>query len=228
MEGNYNNLFNYKILYSKRRKKTVGFKIVDNTFIIRSPINISKNFLMTLIEKRKNWVIERIQNNKNKVNLINNDNIYYLGEKINIKIKETELLNTGGYCELYNNIFYITISKNYTKLLLEKIIKKWYKEQCLKIVKERAEYFALKYNLKYSKITIKEQKTVWGTCNYKNDLTFNLKIMMFEREIIDYLVVHELSHTIYKNHSIQYWKMVKNILPNYKELDNKLKNYKLF
>ena len=50
---------------------------------------------------------------------------------------------------------------------------------------------------------------------------------MFNLNVIDYLVVHELSPTIYRNHSQQYWNMVENILPNYKELDSILKNYKI-
>ena len=47
--------------------------------------------------------------------------------------------------------------------------------------------------------------------------------MMFEKEVIDYLIVHELTHTIHKNHSKEYWKAVENIIPNYKELNNRLK-----
>ena len=106
-------------------------------------------------------------------------------------------------------------------------IKNWYKKQCLNIIIERVKFYSEKYNLKYSKITIKEQKTVWGTCNYKNDLTFNFKILMFNLNVIDYLVVHELSHTIYRNQSQQYWNIIEKILPNYKELDSMLKNYKI-
>ena len=49
MEGNYNNLFNYKILYSKKRKRTIGYKIVDNTMVITSPYGVKSNFLMNLI-----------------------------------------------------------------------------------------------------------------------------------------------------------------------------------
>ena len=106
-------------------------------------------------------------------------------------------------------------------------IKNWYKKQCLNIIIERVNFYSEKYNLNYSQIIIKDQKTVWGTCNYKNDLTFNFKILMFNLNVIDYLVVHELSHTIYRNHSQQYWNMVEKILPNYKELDSMLKNYKI-
>ena len=226
MEGNFNNLFNYKILFSKKRRKTIGFKIVDNTFILTSPKNISQKFLMSFIEKKKDWVVERLEKSKNRKSLINQDSIIYLGQEIKINIIESPLLINGGYCEIVNNIFYITISKNYTNEMLTKIIKDWYKKQCLNLVQERVALYAKKYNLNYSKITIKEQKTVWGTCNQNNDLTFNLRIMMFRPEIIDYLVVHELSHTVHKNHSVKYWQFVESILPNYKELEKNLKNYK--
>lgn len=226
MEGNFNNLFNYKILYSKNRRKTIGFKIINDTFVLTSPKNISQNFLLSFIEKKKFWVIERIKKNKNKKSLINKDSILYLGKDIPMKIVESPLLVNGGYCEIVNDKFCVTISKGYTDDILNKIIKDWYKEQCFNLIKERVELYSTKYDLHYSKITIKEQKTVWGTCNQNNDLTFNLKIMMFQKDIIDYLVVHELSHTVYKNHSNKYWKFVEYMLPNYKELDYKLKNYK--
>ena len=226
MEGNYNNLFNYKILYSKKRKKTIGYKIVDNTMVITSPYGVKSDFLMNLIERKKYWAIERIEKNKKKKDYINQNSIIFLGNEIQINSKESELLSNGGYCELNDNILNITISKNYTQDILRNTIKNWYKKQCLNIIIERVKFYSEKYNLKYSKITIKEQKTVWGTCNYKNDLTFNFKILMFNLNVIDYLVVHELSHTIYRNHSQQYWNMVEKILPNYKELDSMLKNYK--
>ena len=227
MEGNYNNLFNYKILYSKKRKRTIGYKIVDNTMVITSPYGVKSDFLMNSIERKKYWAIERIEKNKNKKDYINQNSIIFLGKEIQINIKESELLSNGGYCELNDNILNITISKNYTQDILRNTIKNWYKKQCLNIIIERVKFYSEKYNLKYSKITIKEQKTVWGTCNYKNDLTFNFKILMFNLNVIDYLVVHELSHTIYRNHSQQYWNMVEKILPNYKELDSMLKNYKI-
>lgn len=227
MEGNYNNLFNYKILYSNKRKRTIGYKIVDNTMVITSPYGVKSNFLMNLIERKKYWAIERIEKNKKKKDYINQNSIIFLGNEIQINIKESELLFNGGYCELNDNILNITISKNYTQDILRNTIKNWYKKQCLNIIIERVKFYSEKYNLKYSKITIKEQKTVWGTCNYKNDLTFNFKILMFNLNVIDYLVVHELSHTIYRNHSQQYWNMVEKILPNYKELDSMLKNYKI-
>lgn len=223
MEGNYNNLFNYKIVYSKNRKMTIGFKVINDTLLVTSPKKVSKDFLMKLIEKRKYWAIEKIEKGKQKRKFINNNKILFLGKEIEISIKENNLLKNGGYCEFLNDRLNINISNGWSNELLENILKKWYKDECQKLISERVLYYAEKYNLNYGKITIKEQKSVWGTCNFRNNLAFNWKIMMFEPDIVDYLVVHELVHTIHKNHSAEYWKKVESILPNYKKLNDSLK-----
>ena len=224
MENNYANLFKYKITYSKNRKKTIAFKVRDDVLNIISPKGISENFLMKLIEKRKFWTIERINAKKERRKLIENNKILLLGKELDIDIKENLLLKNGGFCEYSNDKLIVNISKSYSEEILENIIKSWYKTKCLSLIKERVEFYSNAYNFKYNKITIKEQKTVWGTCNSNNDLTFNWKVIFFDINVVDYLVIHELTHTIYKNHSKDYWEKVKSIIPNYKELNGKLKN----
>ncbi len=223
MEGNYKNLFNYKITYSKKRKRTIGFRITGDTLTIMSPLKVSQKFLFDLLEKRKEWTIERLERKKSKRQLIQNDKVLFLGKDIELAINDSELLKDGGFCEINNDKLLVNISKNWTKELLQEIIKEWYKKECFKVINNRVQHFASQYNFNYGTIAIKEQKTVWGTCNFKNDLSFNWKIIFFEEQVIDYLVVHELVHTIYKNHSKKYWEKVESILQNYKELNKKLK-----
>lgn len=223
IEGNYNNLFNYKIIFSGKRKMTIAFKVIDNVLNIISPKKVPLDFLISLIEKRKNWTIERINRKKDQRNFIQDNKILFLGNEVELKIQENKLLKNGGYCDFINNKLIVNISKNWDENLLKNILVNWYKQECEKIMNDRVLFFANKYNLNYGKINIKEQKSVWGTCNAKNDLTFNWKIMFFKKDVIDYLVVHELVHTIHKNHSVKYWKKVESILPNYKELNEDLK-----
>ena len=70
MEGNYNNLFNYKITYSKKRKKTIGFKVENNILNIISPLKVSKKFLLSFLEKKKDWVINIIKKRNSLGNII--------------------------------------------------------------------------------------------------------------------------------------------------------------
>lgn len=153
-----------------------------------------------------------------------NNTLFFLGYSYDIKIIESKLL-IKPYCEIINNTFfiYVPINKKFDKL---QIITKWKIEQAKRIIPERIKYYLEKFNFNFNfktnRIFYKNQKTRWGSCSFVNNLNFNYNIVNKSIEVIDYLVVHELSHTIVKNHSKQFWHTVENILPNYKELKKEL------
>lgn len=96
-------------------------------------------------------------------------------------------------------------------------------EKAAKIFPERVAFYAAKMGVTYSKITIREQKTRWGSCSSKGNLNFNWKLVRMPMEILDYVVVHELAHRKEMNHSAKFWKVVEEILPDYKERRKYLK-----
>ena len=68
----------------------------------------------------------------------------------------------------------------------------------------------------YGKVTIRSQKTRWGSCSARGNLNFNCLLMLTPPEVQDYVLVHELAHRIEMNHSPRFWKIVENVLPDYK------------
>ena len=85
------------------------------------------------------------------------------------------------------------------------------------IITEKVRLFADKIGVKYGKITIRNQKTRYGSCSAKGNLNFNCLIMLMPEKIIDYVIVHELCHIKELNHSRRFWNEVESILPDYKE-----------
>ena len=85
------------------------------------------------------------------------------------------------------------------------------------IIEEKVRHFADKIGVEYGKITIRNQRTRYGSCSAKGNLNFNCLIMLMPEEIIDYVIVHELCHIKEMNHSRRFWKEVEDILPDYKE-----------
>lgn len=89
-------------------------------------------------------------------------------------------------------------------------------QQALKTIPERVAYFAPLVGVTYGKITIRSQRSRWGSCSGKGNLNFNCLLMLAPAEVLDYVVVHELCHRKEMNHSKQFWAEVARVLPDYK------------
>lgn len=116
--------------------------------------------------------------------------------------------------------------KSRPKIVREKISKEDYDKyriQTLKIVNEKIEKYNKHYNFSYKTITIRDQKTRWGSCSRKGNLNFNYKLALISDHLVDYVVVHELCHLGEFNHSLKFWNLVEQTIPDYIERKKELR-----
>lgn len=139
------------------------------------------------------------------------------------------------------NYVYIRISEdkliintnNNEKDFIKEELKKWYKIQSEKTVINRLEVLkkesAIMNNLSPSLIKIKEQKKRWGSCTSNKIIYINSRISMAPIDVIDYILVHEFCHLVHMNHSKDFYNLVGEILPKFRENERWLKenSYKL-
>lgn len=98
-------------------------------------------------------------------------------------------------------------------------------QQAVKHIPERVAYFAPKVGVTYNGITIRNQRTRWGSCSSKGNLNFNCLLMLAPPDVLDYVVVHELCHRKEMNHSRKFWAEVEKILPDYQARRKWLSDY---
>lgn len=98
------------------------------------------------------------------------------------------------------------------------------KKRAQEYIPKRVEYFANIMSVEYGRITIRNQKTRWGSCSSRGNLNFNCLLMLTPPEVIDYVVVHELCHRKEMNHSKAFWREVEKVMPDYKQSVLWLKN----
>ena|SRR3990167_6113495 len=100
----------------------------------------------------------------------------------------------------------------------------WLKKQAKKQLKKLIDECAAQYNLPFEKLSIRAQKTRWGSCTASGDIQLNYKLLLLPTELVHYVLVHELCHTKHLNHSKRFWTMVEKFVPNYRDCVRKLKD----
>ena len=96
-------------------------------------------------------------------------------------------------------------------------------EEAAQVISARAAYFAPVLGVTYKRITIRTQRTRWGSCSGKGNLNFNRLLVLMPPAVLDYVVVHELCHLKEMNHSTKFWALVESILPDYRQCKKWLK-----
>lgn len=161
------------------------------------------------LEKISNWLIT-LEKNKTF------SKIFYFEKEYNMQIissnfKTNFFKETCSFDE-YTSSIYIFI--NYMDNL-KKVLQKFLKQKCKKIILSRTKDCAKNMNLSINKISIKDQKTLWGSCSKKGNINLNWRLCLCPLLVLDYVIIHELAHLVHFNHSKIFWKLVEKYMQNY-------------
>lgn len=123
----------------------------------------------------------------------------------------------------------VTITDNTTRLqrdqLVRQAVAKALKHEASRYLPKRLQYFATKYSYHYDRIRLTFAKSRWGSCSSNGTISLNVALMTLPDELIDYVLLHELAHTIQMNHSPAFWRQVEQTLPSAQALRRRLREY---
>lgn len=163
-------------------------------------------------------------------------------KEIEYEIKYSKIKNI--YIQIKNGKIIIKAPKRVSKKEIEKIIEQksewiqktlekeikkqkkkelYTKEEFKKIIEKNANELIKETGLKPNKITIKQIKYAWGSCSSKKNITLNLELIKYSQQAIRYVILHELCHLKYMNHSKDFWNLVEKYMPDYKQIKKEFK-----
>lgn len=99
-----------------------------------------------------------------------------------------------------------------------------HKEEAFNLISARIDYYNNIFGFDFNRISIRNQKTRWGSCSSKKNLNFNYRILFLPQRIADYIIIHELFHLKEMNHSRRFWNLVAGVVPDYMSIRKELRN----
>jgi len=202
----------YNVLIERKRSTRNTYIRVRENLDIYVTCNIltSDRFIINLINNNEKKIIKMINSMKKKQ--AKEEYFYYLGKKYDLVY-----LNKKGITFGEDKVF---VSPDFN-------LDKWYKKEAEKVFQMELDkmYHSFVYKIPYpSGLTIRKMKTRWGVCNVKtHKITLNLELIKKDIKYLDYVIVHELSHLLYANHSKNFWKVVGDNFKDYKKIRKELK-----
>jgi predicted metal-dependent hydrolase len=217
----------YQIAKSRKRKKTISLRIINESeILVSAPYFTPTNEVNRFIKEKQNWINKTIQKYKkdsfkNKAKEYNTgEHFFYLGQSYPLEVFFEPFENEGVV--FWNNIFHLNTRGN--RDLRKSCFVSWYKKKAHDFIRQRVDFFSRMLNLRYGNFKITSAQSRWGACSEDNNLTFSFRLIMAPPDIIDYVIVHELSHIKEKNHSPKFWKLVEVVIPEYKKYRRWLKD----
>ncbi|MFM6956141.1 MAG: M48 family metallopeptidase [Ignavibacteria bacterium] len=214
-------LFPPEIEIIRKRVKRLSLKVraEDERIICTIPWFVTKADTLAFIEKNRPW----IEKQKQKIRQLRSMHIHrekgsilYMGESYHV-VTVPNATNPG----IVNHEEKIIISSIDPEDALHR--KEWYRLQAHEVLPPMIHESAKLHGFAFKKISIKHQKSKWGSCSIDGSLHFNAKMMLTPDYVIHYLIIHELAHTREFHHGDKFWQLVEECCPNYLEAEKYLR-----
>lgn len=206
----------YSIVRSARR--TVALHIVNGKLIVKAPRFVPEFMIKNFVKQKQNWILKNLKKiekrKKPKKSYEEGEKFLYLGDKYKLKF--------GDFKEIS-----ITTTLNFPKFSVFRIKKEltsWYIKKAKQVISKQVEYMSKKMGVKYKNLRFSDTSSKWGTCFPDDSLQFNWRLIMTPLPVLNYVVIHELAHTVEKNHQRKFWAKVDLYTPAYKQHRKWLEN----
>ena len=192
------------------RKKTVSFQVERGLVKVLAPKHLDKVKLDKIIKSKSKWIKNKLLKVDEilpyrKKDYVSGEDFMYLGKHYKLKVIKGQKYNV----KLSDKYLTLDIKLHTKDEKIKRLLKKWYFENAEKYLKEITSELSLKNNLNFKSVKVRNYRSRWGSCSSIGSIFYNWKIIMAPKKIIRYVVLHELAHTKFHNHSPRFWSYLK-------------------
>lgn len=215
--------YDYYLRRSKRAKNLILHVDIEHGIEVVVPWYVAYRAAEKFVWDKRSWIVEAVGKYEDLKKRLpdrkyeSGEELPYLGNQIELKIEKSS--SARSKVDLQK----VAASKDILSVSLgprsgvSEVIERWYRKQARSLFALYANELSSQLGEKVSSISIRNQKTQWGSCSSAGKLSFNWRLLLAPREVAIYVVVHEVAHLKYKNHSKEFWQCVSKLDPRQKE-----------
>ena len=200
-----------KIIRSNRKTLAVAVDLFGRV-TVRAPKSCGEARIFAFLKDKESWIVSRQAKAQGFIERLPSENLdgftfLLLGRNCTAKLTDEKRVAFDA------QRYIVYLPKNNAKTALVK----WLKENAKRIFTEACTRRAAEMGVAFPSVSVTSARTRWGSCSYNNALHFTFRLLYAPKEVIDYVIVHELCHIKEKNHSAKFWALVGKYCPDYKE-----------
>jgi len=210
--------FPLKVVKTTRAKRlTLRIDSKERLPVLSLPPRCTQKQAIKFVDEHQEWILENLQKLPQSKRFTSGEQISLFGKEI--LIQHAPEKRWGARIE--KDILYVSGESTFTHRRVKDFIKKTAQGKFYALSKKQAE----KINCEINDVTIKDTKSRWGSCSSLHNINYNWRLALAPKEVIDYIVAHEVSHLIHQDHSPAFWTCVKKLCPQYKKGQTWLKQH---
>lgn len=219
-------VINYELTRSSARR-SLSVCVTETAQVrVLAPLYLPDKEITGFIREKSDWIIKRLteagrtQPFRDLRRFRDGEEFLFLGKNYPLVFKNDPSLEqpgigfTGGSWEV---VLPAGLSEDEHNIFVHRSLVEWYEQQALELFGSRVFYFSRLMQVQPRDIVIKNPKRAWGICHHaEQKITLNWQIILAPREVVDYVIVHELAHLFVPNHSSRFWTKVEQYMPDYR------------
>jgi hypothetical protein len=205
-------------LRRSRRRRTLSLEVVAGKLIVKAPHWLEQSEINRFVAEKSPWISQKISQQQQLTHqcpqFTEGSTLLVAGKlrTLHFHLANKKFITTDEHyvhIHLNESLYTRTKQADHTiKQQIKLLIREWLKQQALQSLPKRVELLATSCQLYPNALSIRYYKARWGSCNQKKAIQLNYLLMMFPTWVQDYVIVHELCHLRYLNHSPQFWQLV--------------------
>ena len=198
------------------RARRIAIRVTHEGVVVTKPRRVPKYEIEEFVSRCESWILKRLDEHDIKVVQTLSDRVPYLGVERVIRQASTSPVRLAG------DEFWAVGDTVEQRM---KNVVAWMHRRSKPVIRESVSRWSAEMSLPVKRVSIRDQRSRWGSCSIEGSLSFNWRLIMTPQDVLEYIVIHELAHIEHHNHSRQFWALVEHHCPEYRTSESWLNEH---